>query len=117
MHLAPWDPLIEFFGLPNGAQLGFVLGGSNGEWGQLSFTEPNMWTLRWNASSKILRESWSVAVDRRDAGDELTPSDVHYSDRRTDPRRIVDCNRLSDRRIEMDRRQARPRRAIDQRRE
>ena len=115
MHLARWDPLIEFFGLPKGAQLGFVLGGSNGEWGQLSFSEPNMWTLRWNASSKIVRESWSVAVDNRDAGDELTPSDLHYSDRRTDPRRIIDCNRLSDRRIEMDRRQARPRRAIDQR--
>lgn len=115
MHLARWDPLIEFFGLPKGAQLGFVLGGSSGEWGQLSFSEPNMWTLRWNASSKTVREAWSVAVDSRDAGNELTPSDLHYSDRRTDPRRIIDCNRLSDRRIEMDRRQARPRRAIDQR--
>jgi hypothetical protein len=115
MHLARWDPLIEFFGLPKGAQLGFVLGGSNGESGQLSFSEPNMWTLRWNASSKLVRESWSVAVESRDAGGELAPSDLHYSDRRTDPRRIIDCNRLSDRRIEMDRRQARPRRAIDQR--
>ena len=115
MHLARWDPLIEFFGLPKGAQLGFVLGGSNGEWGQLSFSEPNMWTLRWNASSKTVRESWSVAVDNPNAGDELTPSDLHYSDRRTDPRRIIDRNCLPDRRIEVDRRQARPRRAMDQR--
>ena len=115
MHLARWDPLIEFFGLPKGAQLGFVLGGSNGECGQLCFSEPNMWTLRWNASSKTVRECWSVAVDTPDAGDELTPSDLHYSDRRTNPRRIIDCNHLSDRRIDRDRRQARPRRAIDQR--
>ena len=115
MHLAPWDPLIEFFGLPKGAQLGFVLAGPNGEWGQLSFAEPNIWTLRWNASSKTVRESWSVAVDSPDAGDELTPSDLHYSDRRTDSRRVIDCNPSLDRRIEMDRRQARPRRAMDHR--
>jgi hypothetical protein len=115
-HLARWDPLIEFFGLPKGAQLGFALAGSNGECGQLSFSEPNMWTLRWNASSRTVRESWSVDVDSPDVSDELTPGDLHYSDRRTDPRRIIDCNRLPDRRIEMDRRQGRPRRAMDQRR-
>jgi hypothetical protein len=114
MHLARWDPLIEFFGLPNGAQLGFVLTGSNGEWGQLSFSQPNSWTLHWNASSKTLRECWSVAVDDPEVRDELAPSDLHYPDRRTGSRRVSDCYRSPDRRIGVDRRKWCPRRAMDQ---
>ncbi len=114
-HLARWDPLIGLFGLPNEAQLGYVLTGSSGERGELKFLQPGTWTLRWNAFPEKLYESWSVAVDDPEASNERAPRDLGYSDRRADSRRVADRGRFPDRRTGTDRRQGFGRRAVDQR--
>ena len=66
-HLARWNPVIEFCGVPNEAQQGFALKGANGEHGELVFQRPDIWMLRWRASSGALYESWSVALPDTDA--------------------------------------------------
>ena len=72
-HLERWDPLIEFFGLPNEAQLGFPLIGSHGKQGELMLKEPDIWLLHWHAPPDLVIESWSITpeyapVRKRDAG-------------------------------------------------
>jgi hypothetical protein len=61
-HLAPWNPFIEFCGLPNEAQRGFALSGAGSERGELVFQRPDIWMLRWKAPPLALYESWSVSV-------------------------------------------------------
>ena len=76
-HLARWDPFVQFFGVPNEAQLGVVLmGATTGEWGQLTFLPPNTWTLRWTAGDSVVNESWT--------------GQTHVSNRRMDSRRASD---------------------------
>jgi hypothetical protein len=61
-HLAPWNPFIQFCGLPNEAQQGFALTGAKGEHGELVFQRPDIWMLRWKAPPQAVYESWSVAL-------------------------------------------------------
>lgn len=61
-HLARWNPFIEFCGLPNEAQRGFALSGTDSERGELVFQRPDIWMLRWKAPPHALYESWSVSV-------------------------------------------------------
>ena len=65
-HLAHWNPFIQFCGLPNEAQHGFVLTGAKGEHGELVFQRPDIWMLRWKAPPQAVYESWSVVLP--DAG-------------------------------------------------
>jgi hypothetical protein len=66
-HLAPWNPFIEFCGLPNEAQQGFALKGAQGEHGELVFQRPHIWMLRWKAPPEAVYESWSVVLPDLDA--------------------------------------------------
>jgi hypothetical protein len=65
-HLAQWNPRIEFCGLPNEAQQGFVLKGADGEHGELVFQRPDIWMLRWKAPPQAVYESWSVVLPDAD---------------------------------------------------
>ena len=66
-HLTPWNPFIEFCGLPNEAQHGFALKGAKGEQGELVFQRPDIWMLRWKAPPQAVYESWSVVLPDPDA--------------------------------------------------
>jgi hypothetical protein len=66
-HLAHWNPVIQFFGLPDEAQQGFALEGAKGEHGELVFQRPDIWMLRWKAPPQAVYESWSVALPDPDA--------------------------------------------------
>lgn len=66
-HLSPWNPFIQFCGLPNEAQLGFALKDANGGHGELVFQRPDIWMLRWKAPRQAVYESWSVALPDQDA--------------------------------------------------
>lgn len=59
-RLAQWDPFIHFFGLPNEAQLGYLLDRADDGRGQLVFCHPNTWMLRWTSSNGALDEHWSL---------------------------------------------------------
>ena len=89
-HLARWDPFIQFFGLPNEAQLGFTLMGTGGEQGELIFQEPGVWTLRWGAPPEVVHESWSIPEDDRHSATDRGHGAFHFSDRRTHRRRATD---------------------------
>jgi hypothetical protein len=65
-HLAHWNPVIQFCGLPNEAQHGFALKGAHGEHGNLIFQKPDIWMLRWKAPPQAVYESWSVALPDSD---------------------------------------------------
>jgi len=62
-HLLRWDPFIQFFGLPDEAQMGFELTGAGGEHGELTFQQPDIWTLRWSAPPEVVNATWSLAPD------------------------------------------------------
>ena len=118
-YLVHRDPFIQFFGLPNEAELGFALTGASGESGELLFQRPDIWTLRWNAPAEVLHKSWSVEVGELDAGNDRTHGDLHFPDRRAHPRRVhsrraSDCGRSPDPWVGKDRRHTRGRRAMDQ---
>jgi hypothetical protein len=66
-HLSPWNPFIQFYGLPNEAQLGFALKDANGGHGELVFQRPDIWMLRWKAPRQAVYESWSVTLPNYDA--------------------------------------------------
>jgi hypothetical protein len=66
-HLAQWNPVIQFCGLPDEAQHGFALKGANGEHGKLIFQRPDIWLLRWKAAAHAIYESWSVTLPDPDA--------------------------------------------------
>lgn len=71
-HLVPWDPYIEFCGIPNEAQQGFALRGENHSSGELISTRPDMWVLRWKTPTHAVYEEWSVVVPGKDASEEIT---------------------------------------------
>jgi hypothetical protein len=66
-HLLRWDPFIQFFGLPDEAQMGFRLIGAGGEQGELTFQQPDIWTLHWSAPPEVINETWSLALDDHEA--------------------------------------------------
>ena len=66
-HLAHWNPFIQFCGMPNEAQHGFVLTGAKGERGELVFQRPDIWMLRWKAPPQAVYDSWSVLLPDADA--------------------------------------------------
>jgi hypothetical protein len=66
-HLTPWNPFIQFCGLPDEAQHGFALKGTKGEHGELIFQRPDIWMLRWKAPPQAVYESWSVVLPDPDA--------------------------------------------------
>jgi len=99
-HLLHWDPFIQFFGLPDEAQMGFELTGSGGEHGELIFQQPDNWTLRWSAPPEVVHERWSMAPDEPDAGGDKADDDRASLDRPA--------------RRGKDRRKTRGRRATDQ---
>jgi len=100
-HLLRWDPIIQFFGLPDEAQMGFNLIGAGGEHGQLTFQQPDVWTLHWNAPPQVIKETWSLALDDHDSGHKAD-GDPGFSAPRQQTRRGKD------------RRKTRGRRATDQ---
>ena len=115
-YLVHRDPFIQFFGLPNEAELGFALTGASGEHGELIFQQPDIWTLRWNAPAEALYKSWLVVVGDLPDG---AHGDPHFPDRRAHPRRVhsrraTDCGRPPDPWVGKDRRCRRGRRAMDQ---
>jgi hypothetical protein len=112
-HLKRWDPFIQFFGLPNEAQLGFVLTGSSGEQGELRFQLPNIWTMHWNARTEVVDESWSTVVEDRDTRADRAHGDLHFPDRRTHRRRVTNRGGAPDSWSGTDRRRTRGRRAMD----
>ena len=59
-HLGRFDPHIDFCGVPDEAQYGFVLTGENGERGQLVARPPGRWALRWRSSAGALCEEWAA---------------------------------------------------------
>jgi hypothetical protein len=75
-HLACWNPLIHFCGLPNEAQQGYALTGAHRARGQLLFQRPDIWMLRWKAPPQAVYESWSVAVPDPDLADGLSQDDL-----------------------------------------
>ena len=113
-HLNRWDPFIQFFGLPDEAQLGFRLTGSGGEHGELRLQLPNVWTLHWDARTEVVNESWSTVMKERDTHTDRAQGDLRFQDRRTDRRRVTDRGGASDARCGTDRRRRTPgRRATD----
>lgn len=75
-HLAQWNPLIRFCGLPNEAQQGFALMGIGDQHGELVFQRPDIWMLRWKAPPQAIYESWSVVVPDLDRVGDLGQRDV-----------------------------------------
>lgn len=113
-HLVRWDPVIEFFGLPNEAHLGFMLSSGSGEHGELIFQQPDTWALRWSAPPEVVCESWSLRVEDLEAGNDNTVDGYLRSpDRRVRCRRATDLGRFADSWAGKERRQGRGRRAVD----
>ncbi len=111
-HLYLWDPFIEFIGLPNEAQFGFMLSGTDGESGKLTFQQPDTWTLSWSASPEAVNKSWSpmAKVLNHRAEDYRG-----FPDRRAQCRRAKNCGRFADSSVGNDRRKTYGRRTMDQR--
>ena len=86
-HLLRWDPFIQFFGLPDEAQMGFELIGAGGEHGELTFQQPDIWTLRWSAPPEVINETWSLPWDDLDAGRDQAEGDLDLTDRPAHTRR------------------------------
>ncbi len=89
-HLLRWDPFIEFFGLPDEAQMGFELTGAAGEHGELTFQQPDIWTLRWSTPPDVVNETWSLALDDLEAGYDKADGDRRFPDRRAHTRRATE---------------------------
>jgi hypothetical protein len=101
-HLLRWDPFIQFFGLPDEAQMGFELTGAGGEHGELTFEQPDIWALRWSAPPEVVNETWSLAPDDFNAGHdkadaELESRDLPAHSRRGKDRRKTRGRRATDR--------------------
>ncbi len=59
LHLAEWDPVVEFFGVPHQSEYGVPLRGANGETGNLTLHRPDLWLLYWCAPQRIVQREWS----------------------------------------------------------
>ena len=64
-RLGSIDPRIQFFGLPNEAQIGFSLVGDDDAQGRLALDGAAGWTLQWNAPDGSLAESLPPAASSR----------------------------------------------------
>ena len=60
LHLAEWDPGIDFCGLSNQAELGLPLRGIAGESGTLTRKRPDIWVLNWVAEQTVVAREWSI---------------------------------------------------------
>ena len=60
LHLAEWDPGIDFWGLSNQAELGLPLRGMGGESGTLTRKRPDIWVLSWVTKQTNLTREWSI---------------------------------------------------------
>lgn len=60
LHLAEWDPTIDFCGLSNQAELGLPLRGMAGESGTLTRRRPDIWMLHWVAKQTTVAHEWSI---------------------------------------------------------
>jgi hypothetical protein len=114
-YLVRWDPFIDFFGLPNEAQLGYSLSGVRGEHGELVLEQPDTWMLRWNAPPEVVSESWAMRVEDIEAGIARVDGRVPSTDRRARLRRATDRGRAPAPWIGVERRRGCNRRATDQR--
>jgi hypothetical protein len=97
-HLLRWDPFIQFFGLPDEAEMGFELTGAGGEKGELTFRQPDTWTLRWSAPPEVVNETWSLAQDDLEAGHDKADGDLDSRDRPSGIRRGKDRRKTRGRR-------------------
>ena len=88
-HLDRFDPFIDFFGLPNEAQLGFPLSGVSGKQGELAFREPGTWILQWRSGDDVVSESWSTEAEPV-AGPGIQHDRRSLADRRVYRRRATD---------------------------
>lgn len=59
LHLAEWDPVVEFFGVPNQAEYGLPLRGGGGDAGNLTLHRPDLWLLYWRSAQRIVQREWS----------------------------------------------------------
>jgi hypothetical protein len=75
-HLAVWNPMIHFHGLPDEAQQGFALKGGNGEYGELVYQRPDIWMLRWKTPTAAVYESWSVVLPKLDSTASVSRRDL-----------------------------------------
>ena len=66
-YLLVWNPRVQFYGLPNEAELGYRLSGDYGEQGVLISKRPDMWVLRWKSPARDIYEEWSVTIPPSDA--------------------------------------------------
>jgi hypothetical protein len=57
-RLAECDPSIEFCGIPDEAQYGFVLKGARGGHGNLVLRSRGSWELHWTTSAIHIDEQW-----------------------------------------------------------
>jgi len=64
-RLATVDPRIQFFGLPNEAQMGFSLVGDGDSQGRLALEGAAGWTLRWTAPDGTLADVLPPAASPR----------------------------------------------------
>ena len=60
LHLAEWDPGIDFWGLSNQAELGLPLRGMGGESGTLTRKGPDIWVLSWVTKQTVVTREWSI---------------------------------------------------------
>jgi len=111
-HLDRFDPSIDFFGLPNEAQLGFPLSGFNGKQGELAFREPGTWILHWQSDDEVVSESWSIETERG-AGPGTRHDRRSLPDRRVHRRRATDRGEASRAWLGAERRRTHVRRASD----
>jgi hypothetical protein len=111
-HLARWDPFIQFFGLPNEAQMGYALLGADDEQGELIFRPPATWALRWTALDAVVTESWSLTLEEADSPGNSQGKPLFF-DRRTRRRREADRGSVVSAWLGAERRHTRGRRTMD----
>jgi len=66
--LVRWDPRVDFCGVPDEAQYGIALTGTEGETGQLTARAAGRWALRWDAGGRVLHEHWTVPAWDEESG-------------------------------------------------
>jgi hypothetical protein len=59
LHLAEWDPTVDFFGVPNQAEYGVPLRGAQGDAGSLTLHRHDAWLLYWHSRQKVVHLEWS----------------------------------------------------------
>jgi len=67
-HVGTGDPWIDFCGIPDEAQYGYVLGGGRGEHGHLVLRSRGMWELRWTTGSVSAHQEWPALPPADPAG-------------------------------------------------